>query len=107
LTFFISSAGFPVASARSNSDLDDVAQRHFRAFTGRRAQVVVGADCISLLYTVWGFWSKNPPNAANAKLLKTLKTQGESTRVKAGLPPFLNYETVALPLSYIGFTKLQ
>src|SRR6266536_5960185 len=66
---------------------------------------ITNPDCISLLYTVCGFWGKNRPSAANAELQKTLKSQGESTRAQPGQTPFLNYETVALPLSYIGVQR--
>ena len=59
-------------------------------------------DCISLLYTVCGFWGKKWPSAANVESGKTLEPQGEAKRALPGKTPFLNYETVALPLSYIG-----
>src|SRR5205807_9861457 len=63
---------------------------------------VTETGCISLLYMVWGFWGKNRPSAANGELRKTLKPQGQSKRAPPGQTPFLNYKTVALPLSYAG-----
>jgi len=63
---------------------------------------VTETDCISLLYMVWGFGGKNRPRAANAKSRKILEPQGEAKRAPPGKTPFLNYKTVALPLSYAG-----
>src|SRR6266542_1694707 len=66
---------------------------------------ITNPDCISLLYTVCGFCGKNRPSAANAKSRKTLQPQWESNEAQRGKTPFLNYETVALPLSYIGVQR--
>ncbi len=78
---------------------------YLRGFRSAPRATITNPDCISLLYTVCGFWGKNRPSAANAELQKTLKSQGESTRAQPGQTPFLNYETVALPLSYIGVQR--
>src|SRR2546428_12434110 len=68
---------------------------------------ITNSDCISLLYTVWGFWGKNRPSAAKAKSRKMLEPQGEAKRAPPGKTPVVNYETVALPLSYIGLPIFQ
>jgi len=52
----------------------------------------VKTDCISLLYTVCGFWGKNRPSAANVESRQMLEPQGEAKRAPPGKTPFLNYE---------------
>src|SRR6266516_3589162 len=76
---------------------------YLRGFRSAPRATITNPDCISVLYTVCGFWGKNRRSAANAELRKTLKSQGESARAQPGKTPFLIYKTVALPLSYIGF----
>jgi len=59
-------------------------------------------NCISLLYTVCGFCIQSGANAAKAEIKKVLCSQAKARGSKPKQFSILNYETVALPLSYIG-----
>src|SRR5438105_3499959 len=82
---------------RGDSYVRDLATHHTR-----RSEIqIVYRFCIRFAF----FGAKTGPSAANAELRKTLQPQGQANRAQRGKTPFLNYKTVALPLSYAGAPK--